>query len=160
MNPPLRPSPSDPARQAAPGLRGLPCVVVHGLGDVRLALSYGRGATLLSAHGAGLFAGVGWWRALVAAGRDACPGAVFDEVLDCADAPGRALEALRHGQRAVVLDPACPAFPALRALALHEGAVLLDRRPAALDLARPGAARRLGAWIGVEPPLPAPGGPA
>ncbi len=148
MNPPRRPSPSRVAAPPGPVLRGRPCVVVHGLGDVRLALSQGGGATLLSAPGAALFAGVGWWRALVEAGREACPDAAFDDMLDCADAPGQALEALRHGQRALVLDPGCPAFPTLHALALHEGAVLLGQRPEALDLARRGAARRLGAWLG------------
>lgn len=153
MNPPRRTSPANPARRPGPALRGLPCVVVYGLDDVRLALSQGGGTTLLSAPGAALFAGVGWWRALLAAGRETCPDAEFDDVLDCADAPGRALEALRHGQRALVLDPACPARPALHALALHQGAALLDRRPAALDLTQPGAVRRLRGWLG-----PAPGG--
>jgi len=151
VNPSGHQTPPEPVHRPGPALRGLPCVVVHGLGEVRLALSQGAGATLLSAPGAALFAGVGWWRALVEAGREACPDARVDDVLDCADAPGRALEALRHGQRALVLDPACPAGPALRALALHRGAVLLDRRPAALDLARPGAARHLRAWLGLEP---------
>ncbi len=144
--PPLRP-PAGPAGAPSP-YRGLPAVVVHGLADVAATLSRGRGATLLSAHGAALFAGVGWWRALVAAGRAAWPGVEFDDVLDCADAPGRVLEALRCGQRALVLDPGCPAGAALRALAEHEGAVLLGRRPEALDLGERGAVRRLGAWLG------------
>ena len=126
-------------------------MVVHGAGDVGLVLSAvlarGRGATLLSAPGAALFAGAGWWRALVAHGRAGWPGAVFDDVLDCADAPGRVLEALRHGQRAMVLDPGCAAGAAMQALARHEGAVLLDRRPDALDLAERGAGRRLEGWL-------------
>ncbi len=148
MNPAPPPCPSPAPLEGRSPYRGLPAVVVHGAGDVALALSHGRGATLLSAHGAALFAGVGWWRALVAAGRANWPGAEFDDVLDCADAPGRVLEAMRHGQRAMVLDPACPAGAALRALARHEGAVLLGARPAALDLGEAGAGRRLGGWLG------------
>ena len=148
------PPPRLPARPPDGGgpYRGLPAVVVHGAADVTAALSAGlsagRGATLLSAEGAALFAGAGWWRALVADARAGWPGAEFDDVLDCADAPGRVLEALRHGQRALVFDAACAAWPAMRAAALHEGAVLLGGRPAALDLAARGAARRLGAWLG------------
>ena len=42
-----------------------PAVIVHGLGDARLALSVGLTVTLLSAPGAALYAGCGWWRALV-----------------------------------------------------------------------------------------------
>ena len=149
MNQTPRPCPHTPAC-AAPraGFRGLPAVVVHGAGDVAAALSHGRGVTLLSAPGAALFAGAGWWRALVADARAGWPGAAFDDVLDCGDAPGRALEALRVGQRAVVLDPGCAAWGAVAALAAHEGAVVLGRRPESLDLAARGAGRRLGAWLG------------
>ena len=142
------PSPAPRPPGEATSLRGLPAVVVHGRADIAAVLSRGRGATLLSARGAALFAGVGWWRALVADARADWPGVAFDDVLDCADAPGRVVEALRLGQRAMVLDPGCAAWPALRALALHEGAVLLGTRPAALDLGERGAGRKLGAWLG------------
>ena len=125
-----------------------PAVVVHGLADVRAALRPGRSVTLLSAPGAASYAGCGWWRALVAqalaeAGRDA------PDVLDCADAPGRAVEALRAGCRCLVLDPAVPAFADIAARAAASGAAVLPARPVALDLARPGAARRLDAWLAI-----------
>lgn len=155
MNQPPLPCPHTPAcatpQAGGPAFRGLPAVVVHGTGDVAAALgaamSGRQGVTLLSAPGAALFAGAGWWRALIAQARADRPGALFDDVLDCADAPGRVLEALRLGQRAAVLDPACPAWAAMAALATHEGAALLARRPDALDLSARGAGRRLAAWL-------------
>ena len=123
-----------------------PAVVVHGLADARAALRPGQPVTLLSAPGAALYAGCGWWRALVTralaeVGHDA------PDVLDCADAPGRAVEALRAGCLRLVLDPAVPAFASVVARAATMGAAVLPVRPPALDLARPGARRRLDAWL-------------
>ncbi len=119
-----------------------PAVVVHGLDDARHALAPGRPVTLLSGPGAAIYAGAGWWRALVAASGTAGP-----DVLDCADAPGRAMEALRAGCRLLVLDPAVPAAPLVAARAAAIGALVLPDRPPALDLAQPGAERRLAAWL-------------
>jgi hypothetical protein len=126
-----------------------PAVVVHGLDQMRVALRPGRPVTLLSARGAALYAGCGWWRALVAgAAQDilaAAPEA--HDILDCADAPGHAMAALRIGQRALILDAACPAFAAVAAAAATIGAVVLADRPEALDLAERGAERHLVAWL-------------
>lgn len=120
-----------------------PCVVVHGLADARLALAEGLAVTLLSAQGAAVWGGAGWWRALVAAAMAAHPATPCRDVLDCGAAPGRAMAALRAGQRALVLDPACPAFARITSL----GALVLPCRPPALDLAGRGAARGLRAWL-------------
>lgn len=119
-------------------------MVVRGLAEARAALAPGRPVTLLSAPGAALFAGCGWWRALVAAARAEHPSAVMADILDCADAPGRALAALRAGQRLIVLEP-CPARADAEDAALQCGALLLAARPPALDLARNPAA--LAAWL-------------
>jgi hypothetical protein len=119
-----------------------PAVVVHGLTQARLALAPGLGVTLLSGRGAAIYAGCGWWRALVAAS-----GATGPDILDCADAPGRAMEALRAGCRLIVLDPAVPAAALVAARAASIGAVVLPERPPALNLAEPGALRRLEAWL-------------
>jgi hypothetical protein len=121
-----------------------PAVMVHGLAQARAALAPGLPVTLLSAPGAALYAGAGWWRALVAA---ACDGAEPPpDILDCADAPGRALEALRHGQQILVLRaPSVFADIAARAAAL--GARLLPEAPESLDLAARGAERHLRAWL-------------
>jgi len=117
-------------------------VVIYGLEHARLALAPGRKLTLLSAPGAALYAGCLWWRGVIEAAGFAGP-----DVLDCADAPGRALEALSVGCRHLVLLP-CPAWDSVNERAAAAGAVLLPARPEALDLARPGAERRIAAWLG------------
>ncbi len=119
-----------------------PAVVVHGLADAVAALAPGLAVTLLSAPGAGVFAGAGWWRALVAAARAVHPATPCADVLDCADAPGMAMAAIRAGQALLVLDPACPAFARIAALA-----TTLPARPPALDLGARGAARHLPSWL-------------
>jgi hypothetical protein len=120
-----------------------PAVVIHGLAHARLAMAVGRPVALLSAPAAALYAGSGWWRAVIAAA-----GFEGPDVLDCADAPGRALEALSVGCRILVLRP-CPAWDSVAGRAAGTGAVLLRARPAALDLGEKGAARRIAAWLGI-----------
>lgn len=131
-----------------------PAVVVHGLGDALAALSHDRPVLLLSAPGAGLYAGCGWWRALVAAARQARPDAVTMDALDCADAPGRALEALSVGCGIVILAAREDVFRQVAAIAAETGATLWSARPPALDLSVRGAARRLPQWLGMPPPAP------
>ena len=126
-----------------------PAVVVHGLPHLRAATAPGLAVTLLSGPGAAIYAGCGWWRALMALGAGSNP-----DILDCADAPGRAMEALRAGCRLLVLDPAVPAWPLVASRAAVAGARLLPARPPALDLASPGAARRLAAWLGGDSAAP------
>jgi len=124
-----------------------PAVTVHGLEDARQALGAGRPVVLLSAEGAALFMGCGWWVALVRAARASFPATEAVDVLDCADAAGRAMEALRAGQRALVLAPDCAGFAAVRSAAGALSAIVLPQRPVSLDLAEPGAERRLAAWL-------------
>jgi hypothetical protein len=128
-----------------------PAVIVHGLADARIALSAGLPVTLLSAPGAALYAGCLWWRELVAAARDEHPRAVFDDILDCADATGRALAALRIGQPAIVLAQEAPGFGAVTAIAAGLGTRVLTHRPPALDLGHPAARRRLVDWLKATP---------
>ncbi len=124
-----------------------PAVVVHGLNDAAAALALGQPLTLLSARGAALYAGCLWWRELVLQARSAHPSVAIYDLLDCADAPGLALGAIRAGQRALVLSPDVPGFAAVASLARERGLTVLSARPPALDLARPGARRRLHAWL-------------
>ena len=132
-----------------------PAVIVHSLADARAALAPARPVTLLSAPGAAGFAGAGFWRALIgAAGAEA---AGVPDILDCADAAGAAFAALRLGQRWLVLAAAAPGFAAVVAVAAAQGkrgpgggvlaGGVLAEAPPALDLATPGAARRLHAWL-------------
>ncbi len=125
-----------------------PAVVIHGLADAEAALAPARPVLLLSAPGAVLGPGCLWWRELVAAARARHPETPCTDVLDCADAAGLAMGALRAGQRTLRLDAACPGFAAVAAAAAVLGAEVLAERPAALDLAAPGALRRLADWLG------------
>lgn len=119
-----------------------PAVVVHGLSHLRMAVEPGLPVTLLSGPGAAIYAGCGWWRALMALGAGGNP-----DILDCADAPGRAMEALRAGCRLILLEPSVPAWRLVASRAASAGAELLADRPDALDLARRGAERRLREWL-------------
>ncbi|MBV8616084.1 MAG: hypothetical protein JOY66_20255 [Acetobacteraceae bacterium] len=131
-----------------------PSVVVYGLADARLALAAGLPVTLLSAPGAALFAGVGFWHALVAQAKAEHPDVTAPDILDCGDAAGFALAALRLGQRILILEEGTPGRPAVAAVS---GATVLAARPPALDLARPGAARLLPAWLRDAPDDSGPG---
>ncbi len=138
-----------------------PAIIIHGLPHALAALAPGLPVTLLSAPGAASYAGCGWWRAVVAAALRAQPGAAVLDVLDCADAPGRAMEALSAGCRLVVLHPG-RAWTDIAARAAASGARLLADAPPSLDLARRGADRRIMAWLigpGVAPPAGDTGGP-
>jgi hypothetical protein len=125
-----------------------PCVIVHGLAmaqqAVAAARSMSRPVTLLSARGAGAYAGVGWWRALVAL---ACPDGDIAHVLDCGEFPGRALEALRAGQRLLVLRAEDRVWTDVAERTVSCGGILLAEAPTALDLGTPGAERRLEMWL-------------
>lgn len=128
-----------------------PAVVVHGLDHARAALAEGMPATLLSAPGAALYLGCAFWRALATRARAEHPNVPAADILDCADAAGQALAALRIGQHVLVLSPDAAGWDALAAIAARAGAILLPARPPALDLARRGAGRRLRAWLGEAP---------
>lgn len=124
-----------------------PAVAVHGLAQACAVIGSGLDATLISGPGAGWYAGAAWWVAVMQAARDACGAAPAVDMLDCADAPGAAVSALRLGQRLVILDAACPAFPRVAAMARALGAEVLATRPPCLDLSEAGAERRLAAWL-------------
>jgi hypothetical protein len=124
-----------------------PSVVVHGLADARAALAVGLPVTLLSAPGAALFAGSGFWHALMAQAKAEYPNVTAPDILDCGNAAGYALAALRLGQRILIVAEGTPGREAVAAVAAASGAMLLATRPPALDLARRGALRRLPAWL-------------
>lgn len=131
-----------------------PAVTVHGIAHARMALQPGCPVVLLSGPGAGLYAGAGWWCALLAQVRAGSDPAI-PALLDCADAPGAAMAALRAGAGGIVLAGDCPAYGAVDRAARSIGAIVLPHRPVSLDLAQPGAARRLHAWLqrDINPPL-------
>ncbi len=144
-------------------------VVIHGHGHALAALQAAErsrrdaggaapvGLLLLSAPAAACFLGPGWWAALTTALRPPMQAVGAIEMLDCGDAAGRAMEALRIGLRRLILSPDCPQHRAVLARAAALGATLAAHRPEALDLAEPRAERRLDSWLGdpSSPPVPA-----
>jgi hypothetical protein len=124
-----------------------PAVVVHSLADARSVLAIGAPVTLLSAEGAALYAGCGWWQALVSAARMEFPQVAIDDFLDCANASGQALAALRTGLRHLILTANAPGRERVAEIVSDQEGILLANRPPALDVARPGAGRRLHEWV-------------
>jgi len=124
-----------------------PAVIVHGLADARTALAVGARVTLLSAPGAALYGGCLWWRELVRAARLANPGTEAIDVLDCADASGLAMAALRSDVSRLVLWPTAPNQRAVSQIAEQAGGFVLDAAPVALDMKRQNAARHLHDWL-------------
>ena len=127
-----------------------PAVVIHSLADARKVLAFRQPVTLLSPRGAALFAGALWWQALLKRLREECPQILIHDFLDCADASGLALGALRIGQRSIVLDPSAPGWASVAAIAASLGAEVLTVPPPALDMSDPGDVRRLQDWLQVQ----------
>ncbi len=124
-----------------------PAVIVHGATDATVALAPGLAVTLLSAPGAGAFAGCLWWRQIVAIARANHPETDAIDILDCADASGMAMGALRAGVCRLVLWPSAPGWRSVLAIARQQGGFVLARAPAALDMAERNAIRRLHPWL-------------
>ncbi|HBK09163.1 MAG TPA: hypothetical protein DDZ81_25445 [Acetobacteraceae bacterium] len=124
-----------------------PAVIVHGLADARAALAPGLPVTLLSAPGAAAFAGCLWWKGIVAAARTANPETESIDILDCADASGMAMGALRSGVCRLVLWRQAPGWDAVAAIAARQKGFVLFRAPPALDLGERNAIRRLHGWL-------------
>ena len=108
--------------------------------------------TLLSAPGAAAFGGPLWWAAVAVQARAAHPGLVTGDILDCGGAPGTALAAIRCGCATIALDPACPGWAAVAAVAAEVGATLLGSVPPAFDPGVPhrgkrDPARALAGWL-------------
>ena len=124
-----------------------PAAIVHGADDARLALSIGLPVTLLSAPGAALYAGCGWWRALVRQALAAFPEVPAEDILDCGDGAGQALAALRIGQQRLVLG--CWRARLGRGRGDRGGTWgrSAESAPPALDLAQRGARLRLHDWL-------------
>jgi hypothetical protein len=76
-------------------------IVIHALDHARAALAAaaacGKDVTLVSAPGAALQAGPGWFKSVVEQAREAYPRVAVTAILDCGDQPGAAMAALRLG---------------------------------------------------------------
>jgi hypothetical protein len=118
-----------------------PAIVVHSLAHSVAALQAAAEAEkpvlLLSAVDAGLSAGAGWWREMIAAARDSVPSSPSeaDALLDCGDDAGAAQAALRAGVEAIVFSGRADIAERLADIARRRGSrVCRARPPAALDL--------------------------
>lgn len=113
-------------------------IVIHSLAHARAALAAAcecrAAVTLLSAEGAAGNAGPMWFLEVMRAAQDEFPKARMTAVLDCGDAPGHALAALRAGCRALRFKGDRIVQPKIKAIAKQYGAALYERREPALDL--------------------------
>ncbi len=137
----------------------LPAVMVHGREHAVRALSIaaGRPVLLLSAPGAALSTGPGWFKAVLDQAAAEHPGANFTAALDCAAAPGAALAALRAGFKLVIFDLCHPSAASVLGAAAEAGAEVLGSRPEALDMGaldprRRDDERRIAALFATVPP--------
>ena len=120
----------------APG----PAIVIHSLAHATAALTAaakaGRPVVLLSAAGAGIYAGAGWFAALVTAAREAVPAAQSTALLDCGDDAGAAMAAIRIGVEGIIFTGRAEVARRLADIAKEAGVRLETTRPEpALDFA-------------------------
>ncbi len=114
-------------------------LIIHSLAHAIAALSAaaeaGRPVTLASAPDSGIYAGPGWFGALVAAARAAVPAAQCAALIDCGDDAGAAQAAIRAGIEGIIFTGRADVAERLADIAAQAGAELLTARPdAALDL--------------------------
>jgi len=127
-------------------MRQPPAVTIYSRAQAQAAIEAAgpAGVLLLSAPGAAGVLGPAWFVAMV--------GSHAASALDCGDAPGHALAALRFGIRRIIL--ARPG-PALLSCATEMGAELMAERPPSLDLFdwnfdRPQARAALRSWLACQ----------
>jgi len=116
-----------------------PVIIVHSLAHAIAALNtaaeQGRAVVLASAPDAGIYAGPGWFGALVNVARRAVPTAQATALLDCGDDAGAAQAAIRAGIEGIVFTGRAEIAARLADVAGQRGALLLTTRPEpALDL--------------------------
>jgi hypothetical protein len=98
-----------------------PAVIVHGVAHAEAALAPGLPVTLLSAPGAAGFAGCLWWRQIVVLARATHERTEVIDILDCADASGSAMGALRSGVCRLVLWRTASGWDGVAAIAERQG---------------------------------------
>jgi delta 1-pyrroline-5-carboxylate dehydrogenase len=109
--------------------------LAHAIGALRAAACAEHHMTLLSAPNAGIYAGPGWFAAVVEAAHQAAPDAQFSALLDCGDRPGAALGAIRAQIEAVIFTGRADVARRLADIASQSGVRLITEPPAAdLDL--------------------------
>lgn len=113
-------------------------IIIHELAHARAALAAAAerdvAVELWSAPGAGIYAGAGWFDAVLRAAGNQAPSAVFIGVLDCDDRADLAQAALRQGLQHVCFRGSKAVAARLADIARRADATLHRRRPRALDL--------------------------
>jgi delta 1-pyrroline-5-carboxylate dehydrogenase len=132
-------APAESSCASAPTFSDARIIIVytlaHAIGALKAAARAARPAILLSAPDAGIYAGPGWFGAIIEAAREAVPGARFSALLDCGDRPGAALAAIRAHIEGVIFTGRTDVGHRLADLAAQHGVRLVTDRPAAgLDL--------------------------
>ena len=105
-----------------------PAITVQDWAQTRAALeaarSQGRAVFLCSPQGASSWLGAGYWAALQARARAEFPDVEFALALDCGDAAGDAMAALRAGVAAVIFRGEPRILAKLQDMAAQRGAEL------------------------------------
>ncbi len=133
-------------------------ILIHSLADARTAIaaaaSLGVPVTLASAPGAAGHAGPAWFGEVIAAARAEHPSVTLTAVLDCGDAPGHVMAAVRwalaaEGQPFTLRFTGDPAQDkALREIAGAAGLKVIRELPDGLDLRRaPAPVEACRAWL-------------
>ena len=118
---------------------GAPVILIHSLAHAVAALSAaaerGHSIVIASAPAAGIYAGPGWFGALVVAARETVPAAQTIALLDCGEDAGAAIGAIRAGIEGIIFTGRADAAARLADIADKRGALLITSRPQpALDL--------------------------
>lgn len=125
--------------------------LAHAVTALKAAEEAGTPITLLSPPDFAAYGGAGFFNAIVRRARAKVPAARSEAVLDCGDAPGVALEALRAGVEAVRFGGRPSVRKKIAEIAAAHGAQLFTVRPQALDLLDAADARAAcRAWLGAR----------
>ncbi|MCW9040408.1 MAG: hypothetical protein OQJ76_07920 [Rhodospirillales bacterium] len=132
-------------------------IIVHDIAHVRAALAAAAEAgihvTLISPPGAAAYMGAAMFGEMIDQAAAEYPNAIFTAVLDCSDDPGMALNALRHGVKAIRFAGPEEVKVKIADIAAQSGATIKSSIPGALDLAESDLAERP---PGVSSAMPAP----
>ena len=113
-------------------------IVIHSLAHARAAVAaaaaLGVPVTLISAPGAAAYTGPLWFAEVVAQASAGHPEAKVSAILDCGEAPGLVLAALRAGLKRVRFTGRRAVAAKLAAIARRQGAELVGGRLRTCDL--------------------------
>ncbi len=137
------------------GAREPACFTVHAKPHVLAALHAGdasaRPVTVVSAPGAGAYAGPEWFLAMVRQASAEFPQVRLTAMLDCGDRAGDALRALNAGVQDIIFNGHPEAARRLSDIAAELGACIHARRPPSLDLGdEADAARAAVRWCEID----------